>query len=161
MLRTPPEHMLFGFRKALDMLLEEGLDAAFRRHALLSGAVHAAVAHWAKGGAVAFNVTDPAQRSPSVTTVLTPGLAPMDLIAFCEDTCGVTLGGTIGEIAGTGIRIGHMGHVNAPTVFGALGAIETGLAVLGAAGASGGLTAATGFLAEAVARERAVETVRA
>ena len=75
--------------------------------------------------------------------------------------CGVTLGGTIGEIAGTGIRIGHMGHVNAPTVFGALGAIETGLAVLGAAGASGGLTAAPGFLAEAVARERAVETVRA
>jgi alanine-glyoxylate transaminase/serine-glyoxylate transaminase/serine-pyruvate transaminase len=156
---TPPEHLLFGFRKAVDMLLEEGLEAVFRRHALLSGAVHAAIAHWARGGAVEFNVTEAAQRAPSVTTVLTPGLAPMDLITFCEETCGVTLGGTIGEIAGTGIRIGHMGHVNAPTVFGALGAIETGLGALGVSGASGGLTAAAGFLAEAVVREGAVETV--
>jgi len=28
---TPPEHLLFGLRKALDMLLEEGLDAGGRK----------------------------------------------------------------------------------------------------------------------------------
>ena len=33
---TPPEHLLFALRKALDMLLAEGLEAAFRRHALLA-----------------------------------------------------------------------------------------------------------------------------
>src|SRR5262245_47843624 len=38
---TPPEHLLFGLRKALDLLLAEGLDAAIRRHALLAEATRA------------------------------------------------------------------------------------------------------------------------
>ena len=33
---TPPEHLLFALRKSLDMLFAEGLDNAFRRHALLA-----------------------------------------------------------------------------------------------------------------------------
>src|ERR1700716_3959387 len=33
---TPPEHLLFGVRQALDMLFEEGLDNVFRRHWLLA-----------------------------------------------------------------------------------------------------------------------------
>ena len=46
---TPPEHMLFGLRKALDMLLDEGLENAFERHRLLADATRAAVAAWARG----------------------------------------------------------------------------------------------------------------
>src|SRR3546814_1562781 len=29
---TPPEHLLFGLRQAIDMLFEEGLEAVYRRH---------------------------------------------------------------------------------------------------------------------------------
>ena len=47
---TPPEHLLFAFRQALDLLLGEGLDAAHRRHALLAAAVRACVTKWAEGG---------------------------------------------------------------------------------------------------------------
>ena len=35
---TPPEHLLFGLRKAIDMLIAEGLETASRRHTLLANA---------------------------------------------------------------------------------------------------------------------------
>ena len=40
---TPPQHLLFGLRKALDLLLAEGLEHAARRHALLAEATRQAV----------------------------------------------------------------------------------------------------------------------
>ena len=40
---TPPEHLLFGLRQALDMLFAEGLENVFRRHRLLAEAVRRAV----------------------------------------------------------------------------------------------------------------------
>jgi alanine-glyoxylate transaminase/serine-glyoxylate transaminase/serine-pyruvate transaminase len=35
---TAPEHLIFGLREAIDMVLEEGLEAAFARHARLAEA---------------------------------------------------------------------------------------------------------------------------
>ncbi len=147
---TPPEHLLYAFRQALDILLGEGLAAAHRRHTLLAGAVRAAISVWAEGGAMEFNIVEPEKRSDSVTVVLTPGLDPKALRRFCQETCGVTIGGTIGEITGQGFRIGHMGHVNAPMVLGTLGAIELGLAALKIPHGRGGLQAAIDHLATAI-----------
>ena len=39
---TPPEHLVWGLREALDMLFEEGLEATFARHRRLAAAVQAA-----------------------------------------------------------------------------------------------------------------------
>ena len=64
---TPPEHLLFGVRQALDMLFEEGLDNVFRRHRLLAEAVRRAVGVWAEGQAIGFNIIEPAERSNTVT----------------------------------------------------------------------------------------------
>lgn len=147
---TPPEHLLYAFRQALDILLGEGLEAAHRRHALLAGAVRACLGVWAQGGAMEFNILDPRERSDSVTVMLTPGFDPKALKTFCQETCGVTIGGTIGEIGGQGIRIGHMGHVNAPMVLGTLGAMELGLAALKIPHGRGGLQAAIDHLAAAL-----------
>src|SRR5499427_2459787 len=41
---TPPEHLMFALRQALDMLFEEGLEKVFLRHRLLAEAVRRAVA---------------------------------------------------------------------------------------------------------------------
>lgn len=68
---TPPEHLLFGLRKALDMLLAEGFDSIFNRHRLLASAVQAAVERWREGAVLDFNIVKPEERAPSVTTVLT------------------------------------------------------------------------------------------
>ncbi|WP_249691508.1 aminotransferase class V-fold PLP-dependent enzyme [Stappia sp. WLB 29] len=151
---TPPEHLLFAFRQALDLLLGEGLDAAHRRHALLAAAVRACVAKWAEGGAMELNILEDAQRSNSVTVVLTPGFDPAVLRRWCQETCNVTIGGTIGEIAGKGIRIGHMGHVNAPTVLGTLGALELALKVLGVPHGAGGVQVAIECLAAGLKEPR-------
>src|SRR3546814_13522747 len=50
---TPPEHLLFGLRQAIDMLFEEGPEAVYRRHHLLAEATRRAVAVGAEGGRTA------------------------------------------------------------------------------------------------------------
>ncbi|HUP35216.1 MAG TPA: aminotransferase class V-fold PLP-dependent enzyme [Candidatus Limnocylindria bacterium] len=147
---TPPQHLLFALRKALDLLLAEGLPRAARRHALLAEATRRAVGRWAEGGALALNITEPAERSNSVTTVLTPGRDPKPLLDYCRVHCGVVVGVGIGELSGKAFRIAHMGHVNAPMVFGVLGAIEMGLTALGIPHGSGGVQAAVDYLAREV-----------
>jgi alanine-glyoxylate transaminase/serine-glyoxylate transaminase/serine-pyruvate transaminase len=147
---TPPEHLLFGLRKALDLLLAEGLDAAIRRHILLAEATRAAVAKWAEGEALAFNIESPAERADSVTCVLTHGCDPMALHSYCRDKCGVTLGVGLGALDGKAFRIAHMGHVNAPMVIGALGAVEMGLMALRVPHGAGGVQAAVEHLGREV-----------
>ncbi len=148
---TPPVHLLYGIRKGLDMLLEEGLEAAFKRHSLLAEAVRRAVGVWAEGQALALNIVEPNDRSNSVTTVLVQnGDDPMRLLDYCADHCGVTLGIGIGELTGKAFRIAHMGHVNAPMIFGTLSAIEMGLAALKIPHGRGGVQAAIDWLAESV-----------
>jgi alanine-glyoxylate transaminase/serine-glyoxylate transaminase/serine-pyruvate transaminase len=149
---TPPEHLLFGLRKAFDMLFEEGLENVFERHRLLAEAVRRAAAAWAEGGALELNITEPAERSNSVTTLLfNDGRDPMPLRDFCERKCGVVVGIGIGEVSGKALRIAHMGHVNAPMVLGTLGGFETGLIALGIPHGPGGLRAATEWLGRSVA----------
>ena len=148
---TPPEHLMFGLRKALDMLLEEGLENVFHRHRLIAEAVRRAVGVWAAGGALQFNIIEAAERADSVTTILMdapPG--PGRLLKYCEENCGVVLGIGIGDLDGKAFRIAHMGHVNAPMILGTLGATEMGLTALGVANAKGGVDAAIDGLAQAV-----------
>jgi alanine-glyoxylate transaminase/serine-glyoxylate transaminase/serine-pyruvate transaminase len=149
---TAPEHLMFALRQALDLLLEEGLENAFRRHALLAEATRRAVARWAGGGALAFNVTHPEERSNSVTAVLLPGRDPQPLMDYTRDVCGVTLGTGIGPLRDRGFRIAHMGHVNAPMVLGTLGAVEMGLKALDIPHGSDGLGAAIDYLARETRR---------
>ena len=147
---TPPEHLLFGLRKALDMLFEEGLDAAIRRHALLAEATRHAVGRWAEAGALAFNIVRAEERANSVTTVLVQGREPSVLSDYCREKCGVVLGRGIGDLQGRAFRIAHMGHVNAPMVFGVLGAIEMALAALDIPHGRGGVQAAVEYLGREV-----------
>jgi len=148
---TPPEHLLFGLRQALDMLLAEGLDNAIERHRLLAEAVRRAVAVWSEGGALDFNILAPAQRANSVTTVvMSNGDTPQRLLDYCNDKCGVVIGVGIGALNGKAFRIAHMGHVNAPMVLGTLGVVETGLVALGIPHGKGGVQAAIEWLGRAV-----------
>jgi alanine-glyoxylate transaminase/serine-glyoxylate transaminase/serine-pyruvate transaminase len=147
---TPPEHLLFGLRKALDLLFAEGLERAAQRHALLAEATRQAVGRWADGGALAINASHAAERANSVTCVLTPDLDPQPLLDYCRHRCGVVLGMGIGPFTGRAFRIAHMGHVNAPMTIGALGAIEMGLVALGIPHGAGGVQRAVEYLGREV-----------
>lgn len=150
---TPPEHLLFGLRRALDMLVhEEGLETAWARHRALAGATRAALSVWAENGVLGFHVADPAERSDTVTTVRgSDGFDVEALRAFTQESCGVTLGVGIGDLADNLFRIAHMGHANAPTMLGVLGTIEVGLKALGWPHGEGGVSAAIAHLARETA----------
>jgi alanine-glyoxylate transaminase/serine-glyoxylate transaminase/serine-pyruvate transaminase len=142
---TPPEHLMFGLRAALDMILTEGLDAVWQRHALLASATHAAMSKWAEGQVLSYNVVEPSQRAPSVTTILVDG-DPAAITDYAQQVCGVTLGIAIGDLSGKAFRIAHMGHVNAPMVLGSLSAVEMALQAKGIPHGSGGVAAAIAYL---------------
>jgi alanine-glyoxylate transaminase/serine-glyoxylate transaminase/serine-pyruvate transaminase len=148
---TPPEHLLFALRAALDMIFAEGLIEIFRRHSLLAEAVRRAVAEWSSGKAFDFNITSPSERSDTVTTILmADGRDPAPLRDYCNAKCGVVLGAGIAEMAGRAFRIAHMGHVNAPMVLGTLGVVEMGLKALVIPHGSGGVQAAISWLGKNV-----------
>ncbi|PTW49769.1 MULTISPECIES: pyridoxal-phosphate-dependent aminotransferase family protein [Rhodovulum] len=151
---TAPTHHLYGLRAALDMLVhEEGLEAAWDRHARLARAIWAAIEAWGQGGPIALNMTDPALRSHAVTSVRIDPPHGTALREWLSETAGVTLGIGLGMAAPGDpawhgfFRIGHMGHVNAHMILGALGTMEAGFKALGVAHGAGALEAAAGVIA--------------
>ena len=148
---TAPVHLLFALRQAIDMLFAEGLDNVFTRHRLLAEAVRRAVAVWAEGQVLGFNIAEAGERSDTVTTVLmAEGYDPAQLHRYCKEKCGVVLGVGIGDLQGAAFRIAHMGHVNAPMILGTLGVIEVGLNALQIPHGRGGAEAAIEWLGESV-----------
>jgi alanine-glyoxylate transaminase/serine-glyoxylate transaminase/serine-pyruvate transaminase len=149
---TCPEHLLFGLRKSLDLIKAERLDAIYRRHRHLAEAVRRAIAVWAEGGALSFNIERPEDRSDSVSVVRLEPRSAERLLDYCRNICGIVLGVNIGPLSGQGFRIGHMGDVSAPTIFATLASVETGLQALGIPHGKGGIDAAIAYLAEVTAR---------
>ena len=148
---TAPVHHLFALRQALDLILAEKRETVFLRHRLLAEAVRRAVAVWAEGQVIGFNIAEAGERSNTVTTVtMGGGYDPVALQQYCKEKCGVVLGVGIGELHGQAFRIAHMGHVNAPMILGTLGVIEVGLNALAIPHGKGGTAAAIDWLGESV-----------
>jgi len=150
---TAPTHHLYGLRTALDMISEEGLDNVLRRHSVLARTVWAAFERWGEAGPMELNVTDAAARSHAVTSVRVGSAKSTELRDWVETRAGLTLGIGLGMApAGTPewhhfFRVGHMGHVNAQMVLGALATIEAGLTAVGIEHAKGGVEAAVAVVA--------------
>lgn len=145
---TPPQNLLFGLEAALSLLFDEGLDAAWARHARLAGAVQAAVEGWREGGRVDFFARDAASRSVSVTTIaLGEGIDVDALRTLARERFQVAIAGGLGPLAGRAFRIGHLGDSNAAVILGALAGVEAALRSLGVAVGEGGVQRAVRLLA--------------
>ena len=148
---TPPQNLLFGLEAALGLIFSEGLPAVHARHALLAGAVHAAVEGWASAGALGFFARDAAARSVSVTTItVPPGTDVEALRSVARERFQVSMAGGLGPLAGRAFRIGHLGDCNPAMVLGALGGVEAALRVQGIA-VGDGVTRAVQHLAQGAA----------
>ncbi len=156
---TPPEHLMFGQARALDMLLrEEGLEAAWRRHRALAEAARAAIGVWAEGGALEINALEPGERCDTVTGLrVAAGYDANAVRRVAQESCGVTLGTPIEGFDGPGgaFRFAHMGHVNAAMLMGTLGATEAAMRSLGMPLGDGALQAAAERLAAVLSEARA------
>ncbi len=153
---TAPTHHLYGLRAALDMINEEGLESVWARHAALAEAVWSACEAWGQAGPLELNIAARGERSHAVTTLRIGAPRGTRLREWVEAHAGLTLGIGLGmedpdDPGNDGyFRIGHMGHVNAHMVLGALGVIEAGLRATGTPYGAGALSAAADVIADRV-----------
>ncbi len=152
---TAPTHHLMGLRASLDMIHNEGIEAVWARHAMLSRAIWAACDAWGEGGPIRLNIADPVNRSHAVTALRVGAPYGSQLREWTSSKAGVVLGIGLGmseenDPNGTGFfRFGHMGHVNAHMILGLLGVVEAGLKALDVPHGRGGVSAAAEVISQA------------
>jgi aspartate aminotransferase-like enzyme len=134
---TPAVTIVASLDAALGLLLEEGLDAAFARHAALGRAC--------REGAKAMGLelfSPDEERSAVVTAILTPdGVDAKELVLELRDRFGITVAGAHGELGTRMFRIGHIGYYDVFDITTALTAVETLLVERGAPIEPGAATA--------------------
>ncbi len=125
---TPAVSLVAALAEALEMLEEEGLEAAFARHRLMRDMVRAAMK------ALELPLfADDRWASPTVTSVKAPeGMDADRFRAVVRDSFGVELAGGQGELKGRLFRIGHMGWAGPLDMVAAVAAVEQGLKAVGA-----------------------------
>jgi aspartate aminotransferase-like enzyme len=118
---TPAVSIVVSLDAALGLLLEEGLETAFARHAALGRAC--------REGAKAMGLelfSPDEERSAVVTAILTPeSVNAKELVLALRDRFGITVAGGHGELGERMFRIGHIGYYDVFDITTALGAVET------------------------------------
>lgn len=141
---TPPTNLLYGLDVALDMLLEEGLEAIFARHHRLAEATREAVRAWG----LDFCCSNPNEYSDTLTAVWMPdGHDADELRRLILDRFDMSLGTGLGKVKGRVFRIGHLGDFNDLMLAGTLSGVEMGLELAGVPHSKGGINAALDYLA--------------
>jgi serine---pyruvate transaminase len=125
---TPSVSIVKALDVALGLVLDEGLDAAFERHARLGRACRDGVKAM---GLELFSPDD--DRSAVVTAIRAPdGVDGADVVAALRDRFGITIAGGQGELKGKIFRIGHIGWFDIFDITTSLAALELVLADAGA-----------------------------
>jgi len=140
---TPATNLLFGLKKALEMLLEEGLDNVFARHARHAEATRRAVLAWD----LELQCQDEREYSASLTAVRMPEGHNADALRkIILEKLNMSLGNGLGKVAGKVFRIGHLGDFNDLMLMGTLCGVEMGLKIASVPHRSGGVQAAMDYL---------------
>ena len=140
---TPATNLLYGLSEACDMLLEEGLDAVFARHARHAEATRIAVKAWD----LEILCSDADAYSGSLTAILMP--EGHDADAFRKvalENFNISLGQGLTKVAGKVFRIGHLGDFNDLTLMGTLAGVEMALGLAKVPCKAGGVQAALTYL---------------
>ena len=125
---TPAVSLVRALDVALGLLLDEGLEAAFARHARLGRAC--------REGAKAMGLelfSPDEDRSAVVTALRAPdGIDATRVVAELRERFGITLANGQGDLKGKIIRIGHIGWFDVFDITTALAALELSLGDAGA-----------------------------
>ena len=142
---TPATNLVYGLEEALDMLMEEGLDNVFARHARHGEATRLAVKAWG----LEILCKNPEEYSNSLTAVLVPEGCDADhLRKVILDEYDMSLGMGLNKVKGKVFRIGHLGDFNDLMLAGTLSGVEMGLKKAGVPYKPGGIMAALDFLSK-------------
>ncbi len=132
---TAPVNALFGLHEALSILEEEGLEASWRRHELMHGALVAGLEAMGLSMKVASDI-----RLPQLNAVnVPPGVEEADIRRQLLSEFDLEIGAGLGSWAGKVWRIGVMGQSATPAhVLTCLSALESALTDAGSAPLSPG-----------------------
>ena len=140
---TPATNLLYGLNEACDMLLEEGLDAVFARHARHAEATRLAARAWD----IEILCRDPKAYSNTVTALVMPEGHDADAFRrIVLENFNMSLGQGLSKVSGKVFRIGHLGDFNDLTLLGTLSGVEMGLGLSGVPHRAGGAQAALAHL---------------
>lgn len=124
---TPGVSLFYGLEAALDILMAEGMDNVYARHALLAKATRAAI----KALGLKLLAEDSC-ASNAITGVWAPeGTSADDLRKVLKNEFGITFAGGQAIMKGKIFRIAHMGFSDKMDVIIAISALEMALARLG------------------------------
>ena len=141
---TPNTNLLYGLSESLDMLLAEGLDNVFARHARWAEGVRSAVTAWG----LPIQCADPNVYSPVLTGVITPAGVDADAVRrLIHQRFDMSLGTGLGKLKGRMFRIGHLGDSNDLTLLATLAGCEMGLKLSGVKLAGSGVQVAMDWFA--------------
>lgn len=124
---TPPISLFFGLKEALEMLKEEGIENAVKRHGIYRDMVRAGV----KALGLSLLAEDEAASS-SVTSVMAPqGIGGNAIRQRMLAKYNVVLGGGQQHLDNVIFRIGHLGAVRMLDLIAVLAALEMTLIEMG------------------------------
>jgi len=128
---TPSSQLMRALRVSIDMLMEEGLDNAFARHARLAEGTRRAVKAWGHAG-VEILCSDPRWYSNSLTVIKVPdGINSTELVNTAYNKYNLSLGLGLMKVAGKVFRIGHLGDMNEVSMLGAIAGSEMAMKDVG------------------------------
>ncbi|SDY44135.1 L-aspartate--glyoxylate aminotransferase BhcA [Citreimonas salinaria] len=125
---TPAVGLLNGLKLSTAMLLDEGLENVFARHARIASGVRAAVAAWG----LELCAKSPELYSNTVTAVRTPeGFDASRIVETASRDYGMAFGTGLGDVAGKVFRIGHLGSMTDAMALSGIATAEMVMADLG------------------------------
>jgi alanine-glyoxylate transaminase/serine-glyoxylate transaminase/serine-pyruvate transaminase len=103
---TAPISMIYGFREALRLIAEEGLEERWERHTVNARML------WDGLADLGIECHVPKEfRLPSLTTALVPqGVDSKAVAVYLRDNYNIEIAAGLGELAGKVWRIGLMGY---------------------------------------------------
>ena len=123
---TPALPLLYAYREALDIILEEGLDARIRRHRACSAALYS--------GLGAIGLTPFADEDSRSTVVIAlnylEGLEDKTFRGTLAEKFRVLVAGGFGDLKGSVFRVGCMGEVGRYHVMRTISAISSTLSMM-------------------------------
>ncbi|MDD4160296.1 MAG: alanine--glyoxylate aminotransferase family protein [Synergistaceae bacterium] len=118
---TPAVNNISALKESVRIMLEEGLEERYRRHRN-----HAALIVEAMAALGFRTLAEDDLRSPTLSIFLYPENMPVEDLSFRESCAdeGALLAACLGEYAGKGFRMGHMGNIDKHMLISAIAAIE-------------------------------------
>ena len=120
---TPAVNMFYALHQSCKMILSEGLEERFKRHAKLAAAFRAGL----RAMGLRLLCEDTAASNTLTVSYYPDDVRDLEFRKTLTDEYGVVVAGGLGPLKEKVFRVGHMGNVNRNDVLATLSAIEGSL----------------------------------